>query len=68
MYQVLSYKYGDFKVNGVPVFGCTLYDGSTELQILVGNLKEMEKHIGIQFLPSSNSITSLAGNDEKTDN
>jgi hypothetical protein len=41
MEAMFTYKYEDFKCNGIKVFGDVLYDGSTELQLMVGNLKNM---------------------------
>lgn len=38
-----SFPYKDFKSDGKPVFGDVLKDGSTEANMLIGNLDEISK-------------------------
>jgi hypothetical protein len=43
MKAMITYKYGDFKCNGIKVFPDVLADGATELKLMVGNLKDMSE-------------------------
>jgi hypothetical protein len=42
MKSMFTYKYEDFKCNGVTVFRDIYCYGTTEFQFLVGNLEEMK--------------------------